>query len=115
MSTPQYDGNYRNFKTSLYEEIRREAFGEDIGQNSWVTADEQDKFISWLGLAVSKSLLDVACGAGGPVLRIAVLTGCNVTGADVHENAISTARSLVSERSLESRAEFRVTDACRQL
>lgn len=113
--TTQYDAAYGNFQTSLYEEIRREAFGEDIGQNSWLTADEQDKFLSWLGLTAGKSLLDVACGAGGPALRIAALTGCTITGVDVHEKAISTARSLASQRGLESRAEFRVVDADKQL
>ena len=110
-----YDAAYGNFQTSLYEEIRREAFGEDIGQNSWLTAGEQDKFLSWLDLAAGKTLLDVACGAGGPALRIAALTGCTLTGVDVHEKAISTARSLASQRGLESRAEFRVVDADKQL
>jgi 2-polyprenyl-3-methyl-5-hydroxy-6-metoxy-1,4-benzoquinol methylase len=115
MTTTQYDAAYGNFQTSLYEEIRREAFGEDIGQNSWLTAGEQDKFLSWLGLAAGKTLLDVACGAGGPALRIAALTGCTIIGVDVHEKAISTARSLASQRGLESRAEFRVVDADKQL
>jgi 2-polyprenyl-3-methyl-5-hydroxy-6-metoxy-1,4-benzoquinol methylase len=115
MTTTQYDAAYGNFQTSLYEEIRREAFGEDIGQNSWLTAGEQDKFLSWLGLAAGKTLLDVACGAGGPALRIAGLTGCTITGVDVHEKAISTARSLASQRGLESRAEFRIVDADKQL
>ena len=72
MTTTYYDTTYGNFQTSLYEEIRREAYGEDIGQNGWLTADEQNKFISWLGLTAGKTLLDVACGAGGPALRIAV-------------------------------------------
>ena len=115
MTTTHYDVNYGNFQTSLYEEIRREAFGEDIGQNSWLTAGEQDKFPSWLGLAAGKTLLDVACGAGGPALRIAALTGCTITGVDVHEKAISTARSLASQRGLESRAEFCVVDGDKQL
>ena len=115
MTTTHYDANYGNFQTSLYEEIRREAFGEDIGQFSWLTASEQDKSISWLGLAVGKSLLDVACGAGGPALRIVALTGCTVTGVDLHEQAISTARSLATQRGLESRADFRVVDADNRL
>ena len=34
-----YNSNYGNFQTELYANIRREAFGEDIGQNSWLTAD----------------------------------------------------------------------------
>ncbi len=33
-----YDASYGNFETELYSEIRREAFGDDIGQNSWLTA-----------------------------------------------------------------------------
>lgn len=111
MIASHYDANYGNFQASLYQEIRREAFGEDIGQNSWLTADEQDKFLGWLGLGGGESLLDVACGAGGPTLRIAASIGCMVTGVDVHEQAISTARSLANQRGLENRANFRVVDA----
>ena len=110
-----YDTNYGNFDTELYSEIRREAFGEDIGQNSWLTADEQDTFLSWLDLSPGKVLLDVACGAGGPALRIAAKTGCSVVGIDVHERAVSTACSLAIQRGLSRRAEFRVVDAARQL
>jgi cyclopropane fatty-acyl-phospholipid synthase-like methyltransferase len=110
-----YDTNYGNFGTELYSEIRREAFGEDIGQNSWLTADEQDKFLIWLDLSPGKVLLDVACGAGGPALRIAAKTGCSVVGIDVHEQAVSTACSLAIQRGLSRRAEFRVVDAAQQL
>lgn len=61
MLPTQYAANYRNFRTSPYEEIRREAFGEDIGQTSWLTADEHDRFWGWLDLATGRVLLDVAC------------------------------------------------------
>ena len=110
-----YHANYGNFETELYAQIRREAFGEDIGQNSWLTADEQDRFLSWLDLSQGKVLLDVACGAGGPALRIAARTGCSVVGIDVHEQAVSTACSLAIQRGLSGRAEFRVVDAAQQL
>lgn len=110
-----YDANYGSFDTELYSEIRREAFGEDIGQNSWLTADEQDRFLSWLELSPGKVLLDVACGAGGPAVRIAAKTGCSVVGIDVHEQAVSTACSLAIQRGLGRRAEFRVVDAAQQL
>lgn len=56
-----YDANYGGFQTDLYAQIRREAFGEDIGQNSWLTTQEQDMFLGWLGLCPGKTLLDVAC------------------------------------------------------
>ena len=110
-----YDANYGSFDTELYSEIRREAFGEDIGQNSWLTADEQDRFLSWLDLSPGKVLLDVACGAGGPALRIAAKTGCSVVGIDVHEQAVSTACSLAIQRGLSRRAEFGVVDAAQKL
>jgi ubiquinone/menaquinone biosynthesis C-methylase UbiE len=106
-----YDANYGNFQTELYEEIRREAFGEDFGQSSWITADEQDKFIPWLNLTPDKILLDVACGSGGPALRIAEKTGCFLVGIDVHEQAISTANAMATQRELHERAAFQVADA----
>lgn len=110
-----YDANYGNFQTELYAEIRREAFGEDIGQNSWLTATELDTFLSWLNLSSGKRLLDVACGSGGPALRIAASTGCSVLGIDLHEQAISVAKSMASHRGLQDRAEFRVANASEPL
>src|ERR1700686_1915029 len=106
-----YSANYGNFQTELYAQIRQEAFGEDIGQNSWLTLGEQDRFLEWLDLSPGKTLLDVACGAGGPALRIVASTGCSVVGIDVHEEAVTTARSLAAQRGLAERAEFRSTDA----
>jgi ubiquinone/menaquinone biosynthesis C-methylase UbiE len=106
-----YDSNYNNFQTKLYEQVRRDAFGEDIGQNSWLTASEQDTFQNWLRLAPGRRLLDVACGAGGPALRLAALTGASVLGIDVHEQAVVTANALATERGLAKACEFRVMDA----
>ena len=106
-----YNANYGRFDTALYAAIRRDAFGEDIGQQSWITAAEQDRFISWLDLAPGRILLDVACGAGGPALRIAQSTGCSIIGIDLHEQAIATARSLVAERGLGQVADFQRADA----
>lgn len=110
-----YDANYGKFQTELYAEIRREAFGEDIGQSSWITADEQDRFLGLLELSPGKRLLDVACGSGGPALRIATKTGCSVVGIDMHEDAVSTANSLAAHDGLSDRAEFRVANAAEPL
>jgi SAM-dependent methyltransferase len=111
----QYDAAYDTFRSKLSEEIRREAFGEDIGQNSWLTADEQDRFLSRLRLSRGQTVLDVACGAGGPVLRIAAKTGCSVVGVDIHEHGVAAARSIAVERGLDARAEFVVADAAHTL
>jgi SAM-dependent methyltransferase len=110
-----YDANYSNFQTQLYEQIRREAFGEDIGQNSWLTAAEQDRFIEWLRLSQQSVLLEVACGSGGPTLRIAKKTGCSVVGIDIHEQAISAADSLAVQYGLKDRSEFLAVNAATRL
>jgi ubiquinone/menaquinone biosynthesis C-methylase UbiE len=109
-----YDANYGHFQSQLYEEIRREAFGEDIGQSSWITADEQDRFLPHLNLSEGKCLLDVACGSGGPALRIGKRTGCSLVGVDVHEQAIATANELAARRKM-SECEFQVVDASEPL
>jgi SAM-dependent methyltransferase len=106
-----YDSNYGNFHTELYARVRHDAFGEDIGQNSWMTAGEQDRFFPLLHLSSGRKLLDVACGAGGPALRLASKTGCSVLGVDVHPSAIEAAAALAAERGLTKAAEFRVADA----
>ena len=110
-SAGHYNANYENFQTELYAEIRAEAFGEDIGQNSWLTVAEEDKYLEWLELGDGKVLLDVACGAGGPALRIAAITGCLVVGIDVHEDAIATAKALAVTRGVVERAQFLAEDA----
>jgi len=110
-----YDTNYDNFQTELYSEIRREAFGEDIGQNSWMTASEQDVFVDWLHLSTGKKLLDIACGSGGPALRIAAKTGCSLVGIDLHEGAILMAKSLAAQWKLKNDVEFRVVNASEPL
>lgn len=110
-----YGAQYQHFASELYGEIRAEAFGEDIGQNGWLTADEQDLFLSWLALAPDGTLLDVACGSGGPTLRIARRTGCSVHGVDIHQQGVEEARSRAAAEGLEERARFDRLDAARPL
>jgi SAM-dependent methyltransferase len=110
-----YDASYGAFDSTLYAEIRREAYGEDIGQQSWVTAEEQDRFIPWLRLGAGRTLLDVACGAGGPALRIAAKTSCSVAGVDFHEQALATARSNADRLGLTHVARFMHADARERL
>ena len=101
-----------------HESTRRFAlrpFGEDIGQNGWLTADEHDIFLSWLKLDRSSHLLDVACGSGGPSLRAARLKRCRVHGIDIHEDAVRTARGQAEEAGLTEEAKFQQVDASNPL
>lgn len=57
-----YDSVYGNFGRQLAATIRAEAFEEDIGQNSWLTASEHRKFCDWLELDASSEVLEIASG-----------------------------------------------------
>ncbi len=52
-----YTLTYGHFDHPALAEIRQETFGEDIGQNSWLTADEYRQFIGWLNLTPCFSCL----------------------------------------------------------
>lgn len=110
-----YGAQYGHFASPLYADIRAAAFGEDIGQDSWLTAEEQDLLISWLGLTPEAILLDVACGSGGPALRIARTTRCRLYGVDAHPQAIEQARARAVAERLEQRTQFQRIDAAARL
>jgi SAM-dependent methyltransferase len=110
-----YGATYRGFASTLYADIRREAFGSDLGQTGWLTAEEQDLFITWLELSPSSRLLDLACGSGGPTLLIAQKTGCTVCGLDLHAEGIASARARAKALEYEGRADFRQGDAAGRL
>src|SRR5438552_18285235 len=52
-----YRNTYSQFNEHVLEIIRKETFGVDIGQNSWLTVDEYDRFVSWLRLMPESHLL----------------------------------------------------------
>ena len=88
-----YDDFYRHFDSPLMQQIRREAYGEDIGQHSWVTAEELRADVSLLELSPSSRLLDLGCGPCGPLTFVIGLVGCQGTGADVSRSAIAAGRA----------------------
>lgn len=110
-----YGASYRNFASALYAEIRRGAFGEDIGQTGWLTAEEQDLSSPGWGCrqppACSTShaaRADRPCGSQkGPDAR--------VVGLDLHAEGIAGAKARAKERGLEDRAEFHDGDAAAPL
>jgi SAM-dependent methyltransferase len=110
-----YGAHYRAFAAEVYGEVRRAAFGEDIGQNSWLTVDELDRFGRRLGLRPSTRLLDVGCGSGGPVLHLARRTGCQVVGVELSDGAVAEATRLAEVAGLEARSSFLEADASEPL
>ncbi len=108
---PHYDVHYSHHAHPVYAAVRRDAYGEDIGQQSWLTADELRRFIEWLGLSPISHVLDIASGAGGPALFVAKTVGCQVTGQDINEHGVATANRIARELGLGEHARFQVGDA----
>jgi len=106
-----YSAQYGQFADEVHAQVRRAAFGEDIGQNSWLTRDELERFARWLRLGHSSRLLDIACGSGGPALHLARLTGCEIVGVELYAEAVETANRMAAEAGLEPRARFVRADA----
>ena len=104
-----FDSTYRHFTDQVLDAIRKETFVDDIGQNSWMTVDEYDRFIGLLNLQSGVHVLEVASGAGGPAIYLATKCGCHVTGVDANENGITTATETAAKSN--ARIEFKLADA----
>jgi SAM-dependent methyltransferase len=105
-----YDDLYRDFNSPLSQRLRQEAYGSDIGQHSWVRAEELDADISLLKLTKASRLLDLGCGPGGPLTHLISKVGCRGTGADVSPPAIAAGRERAASMRLEERLTFHEAD-----
>ncbi|HWA91850.1 MAG TPA: class I SAM-dependent methyltransferase [Rhizomicrobium sp.] len=101
-----YDTAYRARDAAM----RREIYGRDIGQQSWLTAEQQERFARAAGWSRDTRLLEVCCGAGGPALFLAESLGLSVTGIDNNRAGIAAANVRRS-----ARATFLCADAAARL
>jgi SAM-dependent methyltransferase len=109
-----YNSTYGNFQDRVLAEIRRETYGEDIGQNSWITTDEYDTFYGWLNCSAGDHILEIACGSGGPALYLARKFNCQITGLDINEEGIRTANQQVLDLGI-TNARFQPADVNQHL
>jgi ubiquinone/menaquinone biosynthesis C-methylase UbiE len=110
-----YDAQYARFGSKLAAEVRREAYGEDLGQQGWRTLVEQNEIITLISQRPNTHFLDVACGSGGPSLALAARTGCRLTGVDIEAAGIAQADSLAEALGLSEAAKFLVADCSQRL
>jgi SAM-dependent methyltransferase len=99
----RYDNVYREFDSPLMRRIRREAYGEDIGQHSWVRADEFRRDAARLGLSASSQIVDLGCGPCGPLAFILAETGCSGTGVELSHAALRAGRARAAALGVGSR------------
>ena len=110
-----YNTAYDNFAKDVVRQVRAESFGEDLGQTGWMTATEYRGFLELLELKPGAQVLEVGFGAGGCALYAAETAGVQVTGIDINENALRTARQLAASKGLESQVRFERMDASQAL
>jgi SAM-dependent methyltransferase len=110
-----YDNVYGDFASSAEAAVRRETYGEDLGQSSWLTASEWLGFADQLGVGAGSEVLEVGSGSGGPAVFLAAARHCRVTGVDINEHGVRNAIALAHARGLADRLRFEVVDAGRAL
>jgi SAM-dependent methyltransferase len=110
-----YSSRFARFGDDLAAEMRREVFGEDLGQSGWSTAAELPELADLLRLNTDSQVLDVACGPGGWSLALVERTRCRLTGLDVEPGGIAHASAQAAARGLADRATFVVADCAGRL
>ena len=101
-----YNHAYKNHADPIYLDIRSETYGEDIGQSSWITAEEYKGFLKKLDLLPGSKVLEIASGSGGPALFIAKETGAHITGLDINENGVQNANKMAKDLNLDKQVQF---------
>ena len=110
-----YDTYYGQLDDDPQAAVRRETYGEDLGQSSWITLDEALEWFRLLGLTAESRALEVACGSGGITLRMSRETGARCTGIDINPNGVDAAKALAERSGLAERVDFQLVDAGKRL
>ncbi|MDP9255468.1 MAG: class I SAM-dependent methyltransferase [Actinomycetota bacterium] len=105
-----YSDFYSRFDSALMRQLRAEAYGTDIGQHSWVTAEELEEDVPLLLLTEESTVLDLGCGPGGPLAFLVGMLGCRGMGVDVSAPAIASARNRAVSLDIATLVEFDEAD-----
>jgi SAM-dependent methyltransferase len=105
-----YSAQYGRFGSAVAAEVRREAYGVDLGQQGWRTSHEQETIVDLVRQQSASRLLDIACGSGGPSLAIVARTACHMTGIDIEPEGIAQATQRAASMRMGDRADFLIAD-----
>ena len=110
MLADKYEPFYREFDSPLMRHLRVEAYGEDIGQHSWVGAEELRADAARLGLNSSSRLLDLGSGPCGPLTFLISLSGCIGLGLELSPSAIALGYTRATALGIQNSFSARVAD-----
>ncbi|MFN8572119.1 MAG: methyltransferase domain-containing protein [Gemmatimonadaceae bacterium] len=105
-----YETFFRVFDSPLMRDVRRDGYGEDIGQHSWVSADELRGDIPHLLLRPDSHLLDLGCGPCGPLTFVVASVGCRGTGLERSSSAVQVGRERGATLGLRDSLSLQVFD-----
>src|SRR4029077_2836597 len=105
-----YDALYKQFESEIMRQVRREAYGEDIGQHSWVLAEDLEHDLARLRLTDSACLLDLGCGPCGPLEFVVRRVRCRCVGVDVSQPALDAGGNRLASAGLSGLFELRQHD-----
>jgi SAM-dependent methyltransferase len=106
-----YNNVYSGFGSDAEAAVRRQTYGEDIGQSSWMTSGEWLGFADLLGVTDASEVLEVGSGSGGPAIYLALKRSCRITGIDINEHGVRNALALAADRGVTDRVDFQVANA----
>src|SRR5690348_9686745 len=105
-----YDNAYSKFGSDVYEKIRIETYGHDLGQTSWVTNEESEQIPLLLELTSGCRVLEIGCGSGRYALRVVETVHCHLLGLDINPHGVHIANELARSKGLSSLASFEQCD-----
>ena len=97
-----YDAHYRQLRQrARAAAMRREIYGEDLGQTGWRSVAEQAEIAAPAGARTRSSSCSTSAAApAARTLALAERTGCSVTGLDIEAAGIAHAQSVAAARAL---------------
>jgi SAM-dependent methyltransferase len=110
-----YDIAYEDYTSELYHQIRRDTYGNDLGQTSWVSPDESNSIPTQLKITLDSNVLELGCGSGGYAIYVAERTACRITGLDLNAQAIRNANRLARTRDMIPQVRFLRYDLTKKL
>jgi len=116
--TSQQVGAYYDQLAQYY----RLAWGDNLHMGYWLPGDPDaslavaqenltNALISRTPVGPGQKVLDVGCGVGGPAMRLAEKTGCEVVGVTISPVQADEANRRAQEHGLEQHAVFHCMDA----